>query len=293
MKESSYIENNIQYFQSLDSTQIEAKRQIDTYGIIVESSILSQEQTNGLTTKKNIQWRTSKDDLHISTIFHINTLLNKGNISVNHLPFCCSLAVLDTILEIKNDLQVLLKWPNDILIGMKNLEEKYDTADRTMNDKNTTSHYGDNVLTIDSCCSINYNNNLIYKKICGILCEIYKEHFIIGIGCNLVSHPKRTEHFLATDLLSETNKKVNPIKFAEDILQKMKDNILHLQQYGFEGIKNRWKAHAYMLNSILILRDNNRVLFKDITDDGYILAFTENGEKVVIISSDEVIGGYV
>ncbi len=250
------IENKMQIFSVLDSTQIEAKRQIDIENIVIETAILSRTQTNGITTKPNVRWETSKDNLSVSIILHIDTLLKNGNILLNQLPFCASLAILDTIAEIDNSLQVLLKWPNDVLIK-----------------------------------SISTKNNFEYKKICGILCEIYKGHFIIGIGCNLVSHPNKTKHFLATDILSETGKKVELIEFAKSILQRTKYNILNLQRYGFNCIKDKWKKHAFMLNEILILRDNKEVLFKDITDDGHILALREDDGETTIISSDEVVGG--
>ena len=41
---------NIQVFNEIDSTQIEAKRQIDAVGFIADKIIVAVNQTNGITT---------------------------------------------------------------------------------------------------------------------------------------------------------------------------------------------------------------------------------------------------
>ena len=44
---------NIQVFNEIDSTQLEAKRQIDACGFIADKIIVAVNQTNGITTKKD------------------------------------------------------------------------------------------------------------------------------------------------------------------------------------------------------------------------------------------------
>ena len=44
----------MQIFEIIDSTQLEAKRQIDAKGIIMNDKLLALEQTAGITTKKNV-----------------------------------------------------------------------------------------------------------------------------------------------------------------------------------------------------------------------------------------------
>ena len=233
-------------FDTIDSTQLEAKRRIDLSTkngeIIPEEVILAHNQTKGITTKKG--------DLKLSCIFNINELQKKGNISINHLPFCASLSILDCILEYDMNIDIKLKWPNDILIF-------YDQK---------------------------------YRKICGILEENYNDYFIIGIGLNLVSHPKETEHFEAVDLQQIINKKIDNIEFANKMLEGLKIYIQQTQRYGFNHIKEKWKKYAYKLGKTLLLKDNKEVLFEDIDNDGYIVATKQNGERHIIISSDEVIG---
>ena len=244
----------MEILETIDSTQLEAKRQIEALQIITEKHILALEQTAGISTKKNVPWITKKGDLNLTSIFYQNEVKKNGNFIIEKLLFCAGLAMFDCIKSIDNNLNAFLKWPNDILILSK-------------------------------------KDNL-YKKVSGILAEIYKNHCLIGIGCNLISHPNKTEHFKATDLLEETGIKIDCIKFGEKLIEKLKNNIKILQQYGFEPIKEKWKKNAYMIGKTLILRDNKKVLFEDIDDNGYIIAKRlDNGEQHIIISSDEVIGG--
>ena len=256
----------MQIFDEIDSTQIEARRQIDAKGIIINDAILAHNQVSGISTKKKYPWISQKGDLNVSIIKNIDEIKNSGEILLNHLPFCGSIAtndvliemcgglsVFDTITNEINNLNLFFKWPNDLLL-------------------------------------YNEKSEIKYKKICGVLCEIYKNHFIIGIGLNLVSFPETTEHFKATSIENETGIKLNNVEVAEKIIVNVDKNIQQVQKYGFSSIKNKWKEKAYMLGEVLTLNDNGKVIFEDITDDGYLLVREKDGKQRVIISSDEVIG---
>ena len=236
----------MQIFETIDSTQLEAKRQIDAKGIVMNDKLLALHQTAGITTKKNIPWKTQRGDFNCSYVFHENYYKFQQH---HHAEFCSGLAARDTILEICPDLKGVLaiKWPNDILINE--------------------------------------------KKICGILAEFYKQHIIIGVGLNLISHPDKTEHFPATDLLTETGVRIEPQEFEKILNKHLERHISNLQQYGFSVIRDNWKQSAYMLGDNLILKDNSVVKFKDINDNGCLIVEKEDGTNNVVISSDEVIGG--
>lgn len=236
----------MQIFETIDSTQLEAKRQIDAKRIIMNDKLLALHQTAGVTTKKNIKWSAEKNNFTCSYIYNTEYLKFK---EPYFAEFCAGLAIRDTILEICPDLKsdVAIKWPNDILIKE--------------------------------------------HKICGILAEFYKQHIIVGVGLNLISHPDKTEHFPATDLLAETGTRIEPQEFEKLLNKHLERHIANLHQYGFSVIKNNWKQSAYMLGHKLILRDNSVVKFKDINDNGCLIVENEDGTNDVVISSDEVIGG--
>lgn len=243
----------MQIFDTIDSTQIEAKRQIDLKGKIVQDVIFTYEQTKGVSTKVNFPWNTKRGDMNYTAIWNIEELQKQGSILINHITFCVGCAIYDVLKNIDETLNIQLKWPNDILIISKK----------------------DNVA----------------RKLSGVLSEVYKGHFLVGNGMNILNFPKVTEHFGATSLLEETGKKLDCFEVFKPIFEKVENNISILQKNGFTPIKDIWKKYAYCLGKTLLLRDNNEVIFEDIDDNGNIVARKPNNEKQIIISSDEIITG--
>ncbi len=209
----------------VDSTQLEAKRLIDLKEIIDEEIILAKEQSAGITTKKNIKWVSLKGNLLVSYIFHLDEKKNINN--KNHIFFCLGIAIRDCIIDYKKDLEVFIKWPNDIIINK--------------------------------------------KKICGTICDVYKNHLIIGVGLNLIKYNFKTKRFPATDLETETGVIVKPQDMAIKIHKRAKYYINILNNYGFDAIKIIWKKYAYMIGEIVEKSDGNFVKFNDIDDDGEII----------------------
>lgn len=208
----------------VDSTQLEAKRLIDVKEIIDNEIILANEQTAGITTKENIKWVSLKGNLLASYIFHLD---NKKINTKNHIFFCLGLAIRDCIVNYKKDLEVFIKWPNDIIINK--------------------------------------------KKICGTICDIYKNHLIIGIGLNLIKYNFETKRFPATDLETETGILVQPENIAVKIQERAKHYINILNNYGFDTIKTLWKKYAYMIGEVVEKSDGSFVKFNDIDDNGEII----------------------
>ena len=231
----------MQIFEEIDSTQFEAQRQIDVKGIIKEDIILAYTQTNGQTAHKGVSWESKKGNLLASFIYYP---FNHNEHCINHLLFCCGLAIRELLLEIAPMLDVKLKWVNDVVIGN--------------------------------------------KKICGVIETLYKDHLIFGVGLNLISHPEKTSHLKATDLLAETGIKIEPVEFAERLNVKIKQQVELLNQYGFSAVRTRWKQYAYMLGKKLKMRDSGIVLFEDIDDDGNMIVKKENDERSTILSSDDI-----
>lgn len=230
---------NIQVFNEIDSTQIEAKRQIDAVGFIADKIIVAVNQTNGITTKKGIPWQSQAGDVLMSWILNVNN----QNIKINHILFCCSLAIRDILNDEREkiiastdnkdkqqflqEMKIEIKWPNDTLINK--------------------------------------------RKISGILAEFYKNHLIIGIAINLVKNSFKTTRIPATDFETLTGKLLDSKTFINNIYNKSKEYIDILLKYGFIPIKEKWKQYAYMLGQVVEKSDGNFVMFNDINDDGDIV----------------------
>ena len=243
----------MQIFETIDSTQIESKRQIDIKRKIVKDIIFAYEQTKGVSTKANFPWNTKRGDMNYTAIWNIEELQKQGSILINHITFCVGCAIYDALHDIDATLNIQLKWPNDVLIIGKR----------------------DNVA----------------RKLSGVLSEIYKGHFLMGNGMNVLHFPIVTEHFGATSLLEETGKRLDCFEVFKLIFEKVENNLSILQKNGFTPIKDRWKQHAYRLGEVLLLRDNSEVIFADIDDNGNIIAKRSDNKKQLIISSDEIIAG--
>ena len=230
---------NIQVFNEIDSTQLEAKRQIDAVGFIADKIIIAVNQTNGITTKKGIPWQSQAGDVLMSWILNVNN----QNIKINHILFCCSLAIRDVLnneiekiiktagdankKQFLQEMKIEIKWPNDTLINK--------------------------------------------RKISGILAEFYKNHLIIGIAINLVKNSFKTTRMPATDFETLTGKLLDSKTFINNIYNKSKEYIDILLKYGFTPIKEKWKQYAYMLGQVIEKNDGNFVMFNDIDDDGDII----------------------
>ena len=216
----------MQIFEVLDSTQLEAKRQIDVKEYLDNEIILARTQTAGITTKENINWVSLKGNLLVSYVFNLNqwaqTTKNK-----NHIFFCVGLAIRDCIIFYNNNCNALIKWPNDIIVNK--------------------------------------------KKICGTICDIYKNHLIIGVGLNLIKYSFNTHRFPATDLETETGIIVKPEHIAIEIQNKTKEYLSILYMNGFNVIKEKWKKYAYMIGEKIEISDGNIIYFNDIDDDGNII----------------------
>ena len=81
------------------------------------------------------------------------------------------------------------------------------------------------------------------KKICGILQETItfekKNFLIIGIGMNVTSNPKVIGLYEATNILFETQKKINIKKIIDFIINSYEKFFKDLNLYDYENYKNK------------------------------------------------------
>ena len=112
----------------------------------------------------------------------------------------------EVIYNFSNDCKISFKWPNDIFL-----------------------------------------NN---KKVCGILQEVItlnnKTFLLIGIGINIISNPKISKDYKATNILTETKKKPS-LKNIIDLLSTAYEKFFaQLKKYNFT--KYRIKAESMSVN---------------------------------------------
>jgi len=110
---------NLLAFEDIDSTNEEAKRLVQS-GAFDKLVIWSKSQSDGK-GRYGRKWESGEGNLFLSILMPITCSLEKST----QLSFAMSLAVADVIesLSIKHkiDLDIKLKWPNDVLINGKKI----------------------------------------------------------------------------------------------------------------------------------------------------------------------------
>ncbi len=194
--------------------------------------------------RKNRFWSSLKGNF-------MGTLVLKISIEKQFIPqlsFITSLAIKETVDLYKKSkgFKVMVKWPNDIII----------------ND----------------------------RKCAGILIENLKgkgkdfEFLAIGIGVNLILHPKNTA-FKSTNLLNELGIKIK----RDDFLIKLSENLINKMNFWEKGknfpmILSSWLESAYKLNEVIsmTLPDGKIIegIFLGLNDEGGLILSHENKETV-------------
>jgi BirA family biotin operon repressor/biotin-[acetyl-CoA-carboxylase] ligase len=108
---------DIQTFDEIDSTQTEAKRQIDAFGVIDEKIILAKTQTDGITSKPEHKWVSVDGNLMMSYV----RFIGNEETEKNHIYFCLGLAVYDSLKAFDKNNGLSIKHPNDIIINKKKI----------------------------------------------------------------------------------------------------------------------------------------------------------------------------
>ncbi len=81
------------------------------------------------------------------------------------------------------------------------------------------------------------------KKICGILQEIITfnniNYLIIGIGMNVISNPEIINKYKATNLLTETKKRIHIKIIIDKIISSYENFFINLKSYNFKSFKKK------------------------------------------------------
>ena len=169
---------------------------------------------------------------------------------VPQLSFVAAIALLRTIEQIAGvSDDFTLKWPNDILLKG--------------------------------------------KKIAGILLEAIalknnRAELVIGIGLNLVSHPKET-NYPSTDLKSELSIESKPENWVDTLTASLSNEIFTWRKLGFAAIRHCWLQRAFNLSKPIRIMDPAKDhqldgIFEGIDEQGQLLLRLQNGDLIAINS---------
>ena len=118
--------NDFQLFHldKVDSTNKVAIEKLNEYPH--NFIVIADEQTSGKTTKSNIEWKSPIGNLYFSFVIKIPSQFNKF---FQLISFISSLSIVEVIKVIDTNVDIKIKWPNDVLLNMKKISgiliEKY------------------------------------------------------------------------------------------------------------------------------------------------------------------------
>ena len=111
---TKYIGNNIHFYEEVESTNITAKKFVEdnaTEGTVV----IAEHQTAGR-SRKRADWVSPEGGIYMTMILRPDVTL----LEASKLTIVTGVAIAKTLHDIFN-LQVGIKWPNDLLIGSKKI----------------------------------------------------------------------------------------------------------------------------------------------------------------------------
>ena len=187
-------------------------------------------------------------------------IVKNPSFPIGRVLWCGGLATLVTLAEFADEMDIWLKWPNDI------------------------------------CCS--YPNGRDYRKIAGLLAETWSpptsnqvEGVVAGIGVNL-NMPKALLQEIdqpATSVFAETGRNVDIAKFAETLL----GNLLKLRTLAAtqpDKFFEIWRdANGLIDREIKIKADNSSTvsgIVKGVTAEGAIEVIEKSGIVKTVITGD-------
>lgn len=236
--DTEYIGRNFYYLEEVDSTNdfILKSREINEYGSVV----LAENQKSGK-GRLGRTW-TSVDGKNLTFSILLNEDLDKINISL--INFASSLSV-GNALENLYQLDVNLKWPNDVLVGKKKIA---------------------GILTE----TVSKSNKV--------------EKAVVGIGIN-VNQPVFPEKFeiVPTSVRIELKREVSRERLLSEILNTFEEN-LTLLRYNPAEVLESWRNKCKMIGSKVKVKQGDNIIvgkFIDIDENGaLILLRNEKEEKV-------------
>ena len=233
----------IHYFDYLASTMDQAM-QLGMAGAASGSIVLAESQIKGRGRLGRSWFSPKYKGIYLSLILRPKILPNACPI----LTLMSAVSICEAIKEII-DLEVQIKWPNDLLIHNKKVA---------------------GILTEMNA-------------------EVDKVNFVvIGIGLN-VNNEKKSLIPQATSLKQEQGAEINRLVLLQEILRKLEDNYFLLKDRGPEEIIHKWRNFALTLGTRVKVDYQNKHIQGqaiDIDMDGALLVRKDSGLIQKISSGD-------
>ncbi len=236
--DTEYLGRNFIYLEKVDSTNkflLNAK-EIDTFGTVV----LAEEQTAG----RGRMGRTwlSRPERNLTFSILLNEELE--NFKLSHLNLTAALSVA-MALENLYQLNVNLKWPNDVLIGKKKI------------------------------AGILIETTMRGEKI---------ERAVVGIGINVNQEFYNSDFQITpTSVKEEIGTEADRERLLSEVLNIFEENLFLLEKLPGK-VLDMWRSRCKMIGAKVKVQDGQELKvgkFIDIDDDGYLILLRGDKEEKI------------
>ncbi|MEK6715086.1 MAG: biotin--[acetyl-CoA-carboxylase] ligase [Candidatus Omnitrophota bacterium] len=233
------------YYETLGST-MDAAFELGLAGFPEGTAVFAESQTKGRGRLGRSWFSPKGKGIYLSLLLRPE-FLPQG---APKITLMTAVSISEAIKKVTG-LSVLIKWPNDIVVGGKKLA---------------------GILT-------------------ELNAEADKIKFVnIGIGIN-VNSSKSFLPLDATSLKEEIGTEVSRIELAKEVLRAIENNYFLLKEKGFKPILEKCKASSAILGKRIEINSQNRVICgeaQDIDMDGALLVRQDTGFIERVLSGDVV-----
>ncbi len=247
-----YIGKNIYHFNNIVSTNDYAKI-IAARGVEDGTIVIACTQSSGR-GRLGRNWASPSGGIWFSVILY-------PEIEPHNAPKMTMISALSVTQALKKvtGLDVKIKWPNDILVGLKQQGSR----------------------------------KVLFRKICGILTEMNAEMdkvnwIVIGIGVNVNNRIPVNLQSTACSLASVIGGELSKVRILQEILRALEYNYTEFVTKGFDSILKGYKQHAAFLGKNVRVDYMGKHIWGtavDIDCDGTLI-IRSRSKKLKIIAGD-------
>ena len=245
LRTRSFGQGKIVYLETTDSTNTRA-RELANQGSPEGTLVVAEQQTAGRGRKGRVWHSPKRDGIYISLILRPKI----SPLEAPKITLLAGIAAAEAILSLA-DLDVHIKWPNDILIGKRKVA---------------------GVLT----------------EIASDLDEV--SHVVTGLGMNgnVREFPPELRD-VGTSLYLETGRPVDRASLVRSFLERYEHFYAIFLQGRTQDILERWKTLSRTLGSRIAVEISGRRITgvaRDIEPDGSLILETPDGKSHRVFSGD-------
>ena len=244
---SVFGKKDIIHLKETDSTNTRAK-DLASHGAPEGTVVVAEKQTEGRGRRCRSWFSPFSDGIYASLILRPDI----SPVVASKITLMAAVAVAESLLSL-TQLDVRIKWPNDILINGKKIA---------------------GILT-------------------EISTEMDKvDYIVVGLGLNVNTSFKNTSMEVrerATSILAETGKRFSRIKLIREYLQFYEKYYEMFNKSGFKPVMSRWKELANIVGQRIVIDTIGKKYIGEVLnvdDDGILILKDDQGTVRRIFSGD-------